>query len=1572
MNKRILMLTCFCMIWMLSHGEPITRQQALQQAIRFQKEMNVTKRLVAVSDRAKLAPKKDTTQQNETDAYYVFNCENDEGYIIVSGDDKTIPVLGYCEKGSFDYTKIPDNMKSWLGRYEKQIKAIQNNPRLAISFANVKKHPRIPMLVWTTWNQSAPYNNKCPFFFSEGRSVTGCVATAMAQIMYYHRDKSTDKTLEEIPAYDAPTVSIYGQLHVNGIPKGSKIDWDNMLENYGGNEPFINQNAVADLMLYCGVSVEMDYSASSSGAYSSKVPEALIKYFGYKSSAREELEYYYTAEQWDELIYEELANRRPVYMGGGNSGGGHAFVCDGYDGNGYYHINWGWGGSNDSYFLLTNLAPGGSDPYKEGVDAVIGIEPDNYMEKNINFYESSVKELCVNNWDKNNDGELSFEEAALVEDIGTVFKGQPIYQLDILRYFTGIRAIPNDAFNGCKNLYDIVLPNQIETIGERAFKDCDINSLLIPSSVTSIGKEAFQNCYLLEDITIPPSITTIHPNTFENCTNFTSLDIPNSITSIGSQAFRNCVNVTTVTVNTNNPADISMGNGVFEGMNLANATLFVPKDGKALFSQANQWKEFGTINGYRQLPKEEFASVADGHRYYIYNVGTGKYLGEDSSYNLAVSNTPVEFTIYKDEEFGPDNYYMYTEDANDNPGRVCRTTSSDSEGNSWEDLFLIPVETPSAIWHFESMGNSQYTIQIPKELEDYEKDKYFGVGFNEMEQQGTATDEVNSNVPYNTNPENCHWAFIEIGEAHDNFFAAQQLENLLSIAKARNVNHEKEQAIYDNMDSDLAELQKAQKSLRKKLDFIHFADEHLRKMAPKRWDTNKDGEVSISEAKNRQYLGSQFFNSTIASFDEFQYFTGISSIYSSFFSQCQYLASIQLPSTISTLDDAVFSDCVSLKEIELPEQVSAIGGYCFAGCSSLRTFSIATPDPSTITLGDNIFEGVILQDATLFVPVGSKEQYANAPVWKEFGKIEEMRTKKTPAFCPLQTDEWVYIYQVGSRKFLTKGEAYGTQAVASSTKMRFQLKRNNSMEKDCYYLYSDQTGYDNHILFRTVSDQYVGVGIRTCFVDGILSPDAYWHVESVGDNKYTFQVPTTNNYYVADQYMGINPNHPVDYGYEGFQTSAIFWDVPYHDNESSCQWAFIKVSDYEAIEKAFDRYRELKGLLKIAHEKDIDVIEEQAVYDNINSTDEEIINAIVSVRKKMKYITFNDNDIKIKCVNKWDENMDDEISIDEVSSIKDIGNYFQNTNMASFDELQYFTSLQSIPDKAFNNCTNIVSIYIPENIKKIGTNAFSSCTKLKYVAVLNPNPQEIEAIGCGLLSSATIFVPKEAVETYQNDSFWKRFTIKEYTGIPVVQCADDSRVYGRKNANLKYSVEGAPINGVPNVECNADEYSPVGTYPIEVSSGTITTFGAKYIPAIMTVTPYSVTATAQSYTRYYGEPNPVFKATYRTFRNKEEASEVLTKEPTFECDATPTSPVGEYEIRISGAEAQNYIFKYMNGTLTVIDNPNAIQDIMADEKGKATIYDLQGRKIRADQEQQNYQTLQKGIYIINGKKVIRR
>ena len=253
----------------------------------------------------------------------------------------------------------------------------------------------------------------------------------------------------------------------------------------------------------------------------------------------------------------------------------------------------------------------------------------------------------------------------------------------------------------------------------------------------------------------------------------------------------------------------------------------------------------------------------------------------------------------------------------------------------------------------------------------------------------------------------------------------------------------------------------------------------------------------------------------------------------------------------------------------------------------------------------------------------------------------------------------------------------------------------------------------------------------------------------------------------------------------------------------------------------------------------------------------------------------------------------------------------------------------------------------------------------------------IVANASALQRSATVFVPKDALEVYQADEYWSRFSYEEFTGKPVVRGEDQVRQYGRNNAAFKYKVEGAPVNGKPEfaIYHTVDATAPVGTYDVEIFSGTITTLNVEYIAPKLIVEPAPVTITAKSYTRKYGEPNPEFELTYRSFRNREKAEDVLTKQPVIECDATETSPAGEYEIRVSGAEAQNYVFEYVAGVLTIEGDPSGV-DLQRARTADGSTFDLQGRKVKnaesSTSQPLNVSTskLPKGVYIRNGKKVV--
>lgn len=276
-------------------------------------------------------------------AFYVFN-NPEGGFAIVSADDRLPAVLGFSNNGAFDMDRISPDMKWWLGEYSKDIARLYEEEGVDVSASSsafkraavVERKPIEPMLK-TRWDQMAPYN-----MFTPQQYPTGCVATAMAQIMKYH----------EWPV--APTGSHGGETF-----EGTVYDWENMIDIYeNGRYSTQEAEAVATLMRQCGASVDMMYSPWASGAYSFNVPVALFTYFGYNESMQLEFRDYHKMSEWNDMVYAELEGNRPVYYSGASSNGGHAFVCDGYLGNNYFHFNWGWSGYQDGYFLLNALNPG--------------------------------------------------------------------------------------------------------------------------------------------------------------------------------------------------------------------------------------------------------------------------------------------------------------------------------------------------------------------------------------------------------------------------------------------------------------------------------------------------------------------------------------------------------------------------------------------------------------------------------------------------------------------------------------------------------------------------------------------------------------------------------------------------------------------------------------------------------------------------------------------------------------------------------------------------------------------------------------------------------------------------------------------------------------------------------------------------------------------------------------------------------------------------------------------------------------------------------------------------------------
>ena len=376
--KRYNLLWVLCLFSFLYVGaKPITKSAAENIARGF-----MSKRC-SKSASLTCLPRKSAVKGGTSDVapYYIFNVGKNEGFVIVSGDDNAEPVLGYSDKGELDPNNIPSNMAEWLRLNELYVEnCAKKDSSAKPAYANTGNGTVVvePLLGDILWGQDFPFNEMCPTYYSDGQTkhyYVGCVATAATQIMRYYRYPQQG-TGSKSYVFNGQTLSAdFGN---------TTYDWDNMLAFYPSEGVSQEQiDAAATLAYQFGVSVEMEYAENGSGALSMLVPHALKTYFGYDNGVTMRRRNFYSGTEWLDIIKNELDHNRPVYYGAtsDNGLGGHAFVCDGYDSEGYVHINWGWYGMSNGYFLVNHLNPddlgegGGTGGYNTDQEIITGIQP---------------------------------------------------------------------------------------------------------------------------------------------------------------------------------------------------------------------------------------------------------------------------------------------------------------------------------------------------------------------------------------------------------------------------------------------------------------------------------------------------------------------------------------------------------------------------------------------------------------------------------------------------------------------------------------------------------------------------------------------------------------------------------------------------------------------------------------------------------------------------------------------------------------------------------------------------------------------------------------------------------------------------------------------------------------------------------------------------------------------------------------------------------------------------------------------------------------------------------------------
>lgn len=274
--------------------------------------------------------------------------------IIASADDVAVPLLGYIDSGNFDPARMPPQMKSFLESYSAEIAAATASGRIHITKAAASRAERqaIEPLCRTGWNQDAPYNDLCPVKNGD-RTYTGCVATAMAQVMKYF----------SYPTKGSGSVSYSWNKQTLSLDlSATEFDWGSMLDRYDASSSAASKTAVATLMKACGYVVGMNYGTADdggSGAPSIAIVPGLVNYLNYDKATDLVYRDMFTLDDWNRKIYDNIRNIGPVVYCGSSSTGGHAFVIDGYSSDDFFHVNWGWGNAYDGYFKLSALNPDG-------------------------------------------------------------------------------------------------------------------------------------------------------------------------------------------------------------------------------------------------------------------------------------------------------------------------------------------------------------------------------------------------------------------------------------------------------------------------------------------------------------------------------------------------------------------------------------------------------------------------------------------------------------------------------------------------------------------------------------------------------------------------------------------------------------------------------------------------------------------------------------------------------------------------------------------------------------------------------------------------------------------------------------------------------------------------------------------------------------------------------------------------------------------------------------------------------------------------------------------------------------
>lgn len=543
----------------------------------------------------RMAPRADAPEVLKSTSTYEIIGYKQGGFAIVSADDLVPEVLGVSTS---DYSEGRNaNFQWWLNAASEAVNyAVQNNVQLTTTKPDPSLYPtEVGPLLTTRWDQETPYNNMCPTYSGSTKCLTGCVATAMAQVLNYHQ--TPEHGYGEHTIY-YPYRNHNGQA-VTATFETDYYDWENMLDDYSTQSYTQEQaNAVAMLMRDCGVAAEMEYGGPSegSGAYSQDAAAGLRKYFGYEEAQCLERDNY-SESMWMDIVYRELSENGPLYYGGSDSSnGGHAFVLHGYRTDGKVYVNWGWSGEDDGYYDISLLNPAYySFCYYQ--DMIIGIKSNHHSryrsESVTTTMEGTLKQMV-----ESLEGEGEIRSLTVTGPLGRE-------DLNYLRLLAGRDSLGAES-NGSMRLLNLT--------------NCQIPDNTLPDSI-------FKNCSSLRSLYLPASLECIGGEAFSGCTHLYELRIPSKV------------------------VPVLTGQRVFKDMPLGESVLYVRSGMKTKFQKKAQWKEFGDKHiaevGTSIQVRNAIRKYGEENPEFYYSVNGDEFHGEPELFCEATASSPAgRYPIY--------------------------------------------------------------------------------------------------------------------------------------------------------------------------------------------------------------------------------------------------------------------------------------------------------------------------------------------------------------------------------------------------------------------------------------------------------------------------------------------------------------------------------------------------------------------------------------------------------------------------------------------------------------------------------------------------------------------------------------------------------------------------------------------------------------------------------------------------------------------------------------------------------------------------------------------------------------